>query len=152
MKNIFKKPGAKILFIFVAMIGLTALASASGGTGAAAGTASSSVSGGLSSSGATAKTLVENVIQAFIWALAFLPVWSAWFFASKMKDYLENKEEQGQYEPKATKVFKIVAAIIVGIIGAYLLIGIMSKVFMDMTFADSWTKFVTDVWKSLAGV
>jgi len=101
---------------------------------------------GLSQSGVEAKGLFKAVIGAFQWAIAFLPLWSAWFFSSKMKEYLENKEEQGQYEPKAQKNFKIVMAIIVGIIAAYLVIGIMSKVFMGITFTEAWTKFVTDVW------
>jgi len=107
---------------------------------------------GLSESGAEAKTLFTSVIQAFQWAIAFVPIWSAWFFSSKMKEYLENKEEQGQYEPKAQKNFKIVMAIIVGIIAAYLVIGIMSKVFVGIGFTDAWEKFVTDVWKTLLNI
>ena len=108
------------------------------------------VSNGLSDSDTQAHDLVKAVFTAFAWATAFLPVWSAWFFSSKMKEHLENKEETGQYEPKYTKVFKIVMALIVGIIAAYILIGIIGKVFFGhATFNDSWTKFVTTPWSNL---
>ena len=126
----------KVLFL-ISMMALPAFLVAASGTD------------GLSDAGTEAKTLVTKVIQAFQWAIAFLPLWSAWFFSSKMKEYLENKEEQGQYEPKAQKNFKIVAAIIVGVIAAYLVIGILSKVFTGTDFTTSWEKLVMDVWKNL---
>lgn len=136
------------LLTMVGLLLAPMILSAAGAGGATGG----AVSTGLSQSGTEAKGLFTSVIQAFQWGIAFVPLWSAWFFSSKMKEYLENKEEQGQYEPKAQKNFKIVMAIIVGIIAAYLVIGIMAKVFVGQGFNEAWTKFVTDVWKSFFGI
>jgi len=129
----------------MAIIGLVTAEASTTGT-------STSAHQGLTASGTEAKGLVSSVIQSFKWALAFIPIWSGWYFAGKMKEYLENKEEQGQYEPKAQKNFKIVGAVVVGIIAAYLIIGILAKVFLDLSFADSWQKIVVDTWKALFGV
>lgn len=134
----------KIIFLILGLLLLsTDVALASGTT---------TVSTSLADSGTEAKGLVSAVIKAFIWALAFVPVWSAWYFASKMKEHLENKEEQGQYEPKAAKNFKIVMAVIIGIVAAYLVIGIFAKVFLNMEFNEAWITIVAGVWNDLTGL
>lgn len=137
MRKIFDNPTTRATLLFIAMGAMATAADA----GAA-----------LAESGGIAKEMVSGVIIAFKWVLAFSPIWSAWFFASKMKEYLENKEEQGQHEPKAQKVFKIIAAVVIGIIAAYLLIGILAKVFIGLDFNEAWTKIVTDVWGTLTGL
>lgn len=104
----------------------------------------------LNEAGEGAQNVVGGVIKAFFWVLAFTPVFGAWFFSSKIKEYLENKEEQGQYQPKATKNFMIVSAAVVGVLAAFLLIGILGKVFFGWTFAEAWTNVVTVVWTSFA--
>ena len=104
----------------------------------------------LEDSGTGAKEVVGGVIKTFFWVLAFTPVFGAFFFTSKMKAYLENKEEQGQYQPKATKNFLLVAASVIGVLAAFLLIGILGKVFFNWTFTEAWTNVVTVVWTSFA--
>jgi len=88
------------------------------------------------------------LVKAFQFILAFTPIFGAWFFSSKVKEYLENKEEQGQYQPKATKNFMIVSAAVIGVLAAYLFVGIIGKVFVNKIFEDSWQFFVASVWES----
>jgi hypothetical protein len=138
--------------VFIKVLGIMALMGVTTALFGADDGSSNKVAGGLGSSGEEAQKVVTIVIQAFKWALAFMPVWSGWYFAGKMKEYLENKEEQGQYEPKAQKNFKIVGAVIIGIIAAYLIIGIIAKVFLGMGFGEAWGEIVVAPWVKLFGV
>lgn len=88
------------------------------------------------------------LVKAFQFVLAFTPIFGAYFFSSKVKEYLENKEEQGQYQPKATKNFMIVSAAVIGVLASYLFVGIIGKVFVNKPFEDSWQFFVASVWES----
>ena len=79
-----------------------------------------------------------------------MPFAVAWFIAYKVKDYLEQKDEQagGQTEPKPAGYAKIVAGFIAGIIIMFILYGIFGLVFAGQTeFAKGWEIFVTDFWK-----
>jgi len=103
----------------------------------------------LNKSGGQAYGATKGAVGAFNWVLAFLPVGMAWYFAGRVKEYLENKEEQGQYQPKATKNFMIVGASLAGILAGFILIGLFGAVFLDKSFSDSWQLIVVDTWKDL---
>lgn len=103
----------------------------------------------LEDSGASAKGAVQGAIKSVIWVISLLPVGIGAFAAMKMKEHLENKEEQNQHEPRWMKFGKIIFAFAGGVLITYILFGIIGKVFMDLTFADAWETFVTDFWKDV---
>ena len=104
----------------------------------------------LNTAGEEGRTTFVNAIKGWKWVFGILPFAIAIGIAYKVKDYLEQKDEQagGQTEPKASRYAKIVAAFIAGIIIMFILYGIFGLVFAGQTeFSAGWRIFVTDFWK-----
>jgi preprotein translocase subunit SecG len=96
-----------------------------------------------------AKGAIVGLLKTITWLVAFFPVAVAGFFAFKMKEHIENKEENNQNEPKWIKNGKIISAFAGGVLIAYIIVGIFGSVFMDANMNDSWKSLVTDFWKQL---
>lgn len=103
----------------------------------------------LEQSGDAAKGAIQGVLKHVIWLTALFPVGLGVFSGMRMKEHIENKEEQSQHEPKWMKNGKIVAAFAGGILIAFILIGVFGKIFMGLTFSVAWGKFVINFWKDV---
>jgi|GEM_PF-2218299 hypothetical protein len=104
----------------------------------------------LNTAGQEGRDTFVLAVKGWKWVFGILPFAVAWFIAYKVKDYLEQKDEQagGQTEPKPARYAKIIAGFIAGIIIMFILYGIFGLVFAGQTeFAKGWEIFVTDFWK-----
>ncbi|MBD3823000.1 MAG: hypothetical protein IE916_00630 [Epsilonproteobacteria bacterium] len=141
MKNLLAVGSRRLsenkLLVFFALFMLSSVAAM-----AASGDAS------ITGTGENAKTEVGAIIRAVIWVGAFIPIGLPLWAMSKVKDWLANKEEQGQYEPKIMKMSKIAAAGFAGLAFSYLILGFFGGVLVGLSFSESWSMFVTDHWSS----
>jgi Mn2+/Fe2+ NRAMP family transporter len=101
---------------------------------------------GLTGSAGDAKSTVQGAIASVLWILALLPIGVATFAAAKMKEHLENKEEQNQHEPKWMKFTKLISAFMGGLLVSFLVLGIFGKILLGLTFSETWTNLVVNFW------
>jgi len=105
----------------------------------------------LSGAGASGKQVVQESIKAWMWGAALIPLAFAGFLFSKVKEYQERQEEQGQYQPKVSKYAGLVGAIVGGVLIVYVAYGVIGAVFFDKTFTEMWNALVVDFFQSLIG-
>ena len=103
----------------------------------------------LNDAGANSKTAVQGAIKGWMWVTALLPLGVSLFLFTKVKDWQERQEEQGQYQPKVAKYFSLILAAIGGIVIMYIVYGLFGMVFAGKDFSASWSSFVMDFYKSL---
>ena len=105
----------------------------------------------LSEAGEQAKGTVVGAIKSWIWLAGFIPFGIATWVTWRLKEHLEQKDEQagGQTEPKASRYIKLIGAFIIGVIVTYILLGVFAKLFAGKEYEDSWNFFVRDFWKQI---
>lgn len=95
------------------------------------------------------KETIQQTIGAWMWVSALIPFGLAFFLFSKVKDYQERQEEQGQYQPKVAKYVSLVGAIIGGFIIMYIIYGLFGAAFFDKSFSEMWEALVMDFFSSI---
>ena len=107
--------------------------------------------GALNEAGKEAKGTAVGAIRSWIWLVGFVPFGVATWVTWKLKEHLEQKDEQagGQTEPKASRYIKLIGAFIVGVIVTYILLGVFGKVFAGVGYEESWNFFVKDFWEQI---
>lgn len=102
----------------------------------------------LNEAGRRAKGTAVGAIQSWVWLAGFIPFGVATWVTWKLKEHLEQKDEQagGQTEPKASRYIKLIGAFIIGVIVTYILLGVFGMVFAGKGYAETWKFFVTDFW------
>ena len=105
----------------------------------------------LSEAGEQAKGTAVGAIKSWIWLAGFIPFGIATWVTWKLKEHLEQKDEQagGQTEPKASRYIKLIGAFIIGVIVTYILLGVFAKVFAGKNYEESWNFFVRDFWQQI---
>ena len=105
----------------------------------------------LNEAGEQAKSTAVGAIRSWVWLVGFVPFGIATWVTWKLKEHLEQKDEQagGQTEPKASRYIKLIGAFIIGVIVTYILLGVFGKIFADQDYAVSWKFFVEDFWKQI---
>lgn len=105
----------------------------------------------LTGAGDEAKSATIAAMKSWLWLLGLLPLGVAGFITLKVKDYLEQKDEQGggQSEPKWSRQLKLVITFIASVIICYVVLGIFAKVFAGVGFGQTWDKFVVGFWSQL---
>ena len=105
----------------------------------------------LNEAGKQAKGTAVGAIRSWVWLVGFVPFGIATWVTWKLKEHLEQKDEQagGQTEPKASRYIKLIGAFIIGVIVTYILLGVFGKIFADQDYAVSWKFFVEDFWKQI---
>lgn len=90
----------------------------------------------LTGAGDEAKSATIAAMKSWLWLLGLLPLGVAGFITLKVKDHLEQKDEQGggQSEPKWSRQLKLVITFIASVIICYVLLGIFAKVFAGVGF------------------
>lgn len=134
----------KLMFLLVCLVGFTSVLFGDDGSQGLQ---------SLNNAGATAQTTVVKAVEGWRWLLGIVPLGVAGFLAFKMKEYLEQKDEQsgGQSEPKFSRYGKIIAAFIGGIVITYIVFGVLGTVFANKGFGDMWELLVVDFWKQIFG-
>lgn len=169
MKNFFNKLKLwlnqnKWFFSFVLLLGISAVSLEA----AQAGTAPQvNFEQSLGGAGDAAREATITAIKGWIWLLGFLPLGVAGFVTLKVKNYLEQKDEQnprsvlikkveqkdeqggGQTELKWSCYMKLIATFVAVVIITYIVLGVFAKVFAGKDFADSWQFFVVNFWSQL---
>lgn len=134
------------LFSIILMVSLFAISAeaAQGGQGGA-------FQNNLTGAGDEAKSATIAAMKSWLWLLGLLPLGVAGFITLKVKDYLEQKDEQGggQSEPKWSRQLKLVITFIASVIICYVVLGIFAKVFAGVDFGATWDKFVVGFWSQL---
>ena len=103
----------------------------------------------IEDAGANSKHILQGTISSWKWVLALLPIASAFWMTNKLKEYQEQQEESGQYQPKVQKMGMLLAAFAGTIVIFYLLYGLLGAVFTDKSFADMWKSLVVDFFSSV---
>ena len=105
----------------------------------------------LNEAGEQAKSTAVGAIRSWVWLVGFVPFGIATWVTWKLKEHLEQKDEQagGQTEPKASRYIKLIGAFIIGVIVTYILLGVFGKIFADQDYAVSWKFFVEDFSKQI---
>ena len=105
----------------------------------------------LGEAGANAEAEAVNAIKSWKWLISLLPLGIAGFVTLKVKDHLEQKDEQGggQTEPKWSRYLKLVATFVAMVIIVYVVLGVFAKVFANVDFGTAWQTFVVDFWSKI---
>ena len=127
----------KLLFVFLMLFGLAAAAMAGQDFTQ------------LNTAGTSSKESTQGVIKSWLWVASLFPLGIGGFLVSKVKEYQERQEEQGQYEPKVAKYTKLIGAFIGGILITFLLYGILGTVFFNKGFGEMWQILVVDFYSGL---
>jgi heme/copper-type cytochrome/quinol oxidase subunit 2 len=104
----------------------------------------------MEESASKSKGATQGTIKSWLWVFALIPIGVASYMTWKMKEYIENKEEQGQYEPKWTKNTKLIGAFAGGLFIMYIVYGIIGIViFGQASLGDGWDKLFVPFWKDM---
>ena len=92
----------------------------------------------LAGAGDEAKAATIAAMKRWMWLVGFLPLGVAGIITLKVKDYLEQKDEQGggQSEPKWSRQLKLIITFIASVIICYVVLGIFAKVFGGADFGQ----------------
>jgi len=103
----------------------------------------------MTDAGGNAKETVQGTIAAWLWITALLPLGVSITLFFVVKDWQEQKEEQGQTQPKIAKYMSLLGAVIAGILIMYIVYGLIGVVFADKTFSEMWTTLVVDFYRDI---
>lgn len=104
---------------------------------------------GFNNAGESAKSSTQGMIAAWIWVLALIPVGIGAVAAFKMREHLDQKEEQNQHEPKPMRYAKVAGAFLVGIAISFIVYGVFGTIFLGKTFSETWGVIVLPFWNAL---
>lgn len=99
-----------------------------------------------------AKEAIQGIIANSFWLLAIIPVGAAGYSWKIMKEYLENKEETSQFEPKWQKNGKLIVAALGGVVVTFLTYGIFGAIFFGKGFMETWELLVVRFWTDAANM